>query len=74
MPLSRVNNIATACPSRLDNGCVICAGQTFANHGVRIVPQTRKVIRQFARKILVQLESHFVRIGTSRSSCASSAA
>src|ERR1700679_4031106 len=44
----------------------------YARYRRRVLAQ--QVIRKFMRKILVQLESHFVRIGTRRSSRASSAA
>jgi hypothetical protein len=61
-------------PSSLDTPSVFCPGQPFAMNGVGLVAEAREVVRQFPRKILIQLESHFVRMGTIRSSCASSAA
>ena len=43
-------------------------------NGVSLVPEAREIVREFTREILIQLEFHFVRIGTRRSSRASSAA
>ncbi len=60
--------------SSLYNYRVFRSDQSFAMDGIRFVPEAHNVVCKLVRKILIQLESHFARIGTSRSSRASSAA
>ena len=74
MPLSKVIQDTSRRPSSPDNGGIFCADQSFAMDGIGLVSNAREIIRKFFRKILIQLESHLARIGTRRSSCASSAA
>ena len=60
--------------SSLDHGGIFRSQQSFGKDGIGIMPKADEIIREFLRKILIQFESHFIRIGTRRSSCASSAA
>jgi len=53
---------------------IVCSYQPFDMNRIGVVPEPHEIVRKFSRKVLIQLESHFVRIGTRRSSCASSAA
>jgi hypothetical protein len=48
--------------------------KSFAGDGVGIVAQAAKIVSEFNREVLVELDLHIARIGTRRSSCANSAA
>jgi len=52
----------------LNQDSVLDSGQALLNDGFGVVPETPEIIGEFSRKILIQLESHLVRIGTRRSS------
>ena len=57
------------------HNCWVCrAAESFVSDRIGIVAQAVKIRHQFNREVLVKLELHIARIGTSRSSCANSAA
>ena len=56
------------------NHWVCGAAEPSIGDRVGIVAQAAKIRHQFNREVFVKLELHIARIGTSRSSCANSAA
>lgn len=58
----------------IHNCRVYRTAKSFVGDGVGIVAQAAKIHHQFNREVLVELKLHIARIGTRRSSCASSAA
>ena len=48
--------------------------QPFTEDGVSLMAEACEIFRKLVRQVLIELEFHLERIGTRRSSCASSAA
>ena len=62
------------CARRLDDSGILCAAKPLVQDGIGIVPQVAEVVAEFNWKVLIELEFHVARMGTKRSSRASSAA
>jgi hypothetical protein len=62
------------CDGGIHNCRILCALKSFVVDSVDIVAEAAEVRSQVNRQVLIKLELHVVRIGTRRSSCASSAA
>src|SRR2546427_11227035 len=65
---------ATRGSSSLQHRSVFCPRESLLNDAIGVVPKPPEIIREFPRQILIELKSHFPRIGSKRSSFANSAA